>query len=89
MTENSQASQQDMANAALLFSKALSLILDNEQGIIVDVNIPGVELNDDASKVVIYRLGDAIHVQRIDQDIDQGMIVQLNLNEEENNSETE
>jgi hypothetical protein len=89
MTDNSQSGQQDMTNAALLFSKALSLILDNEQGIIVDVNIPGVNLNDDATKVVIYRLGEAIHVQRIDQDIEQGMVVQLNLTDEENNTDTE
>lgn len=75
-------SHQDLMNASVLFSKALSLILDDKQGIVVDINPEtGVKMGDNASKVVIYRLDDQIHVQNLDMDIQEGTVVALSDND--------
>jgi hypothetical protein len=40
-------------------------------------------LNDDASKVVIYKLDNRIHIQKLEMDIQEGTIVSLSNKEEE------
>jgi hypothetical protein len=86
--ENSQnLDNQDYLNASLLFSQALALVLDDKQGIVVDVKNDEIKLNDEASKVVIYKLDSRIHIQKLDMDIQEGTIVSLsNKDEEEENN---
>ena len=86
--ENSQnLNNQDYLNASLLFSQALALVLDDKQGIVVDVKNDEIKLNDEASKVVIYKLDSRIHIQKLDRDIQEGTIVSLsNKDEEEENN---
>jgi len=74
--------EQDYINAALLFSQALSLIFENQQGVIVDVKNDEVKLGDNPSKVCVYKYEDRIHVQKIDEDLEEGTIVNLNHKEE-------
>jgi hypothetical protein len=75
-------------NASLLFSKALSLILDNMQGIVVDVNPDsGVDMGENTNKVVIYRLDNQIHVQNLEMDIQEGTVVALSDKDNNENSE--
>lgn len=82
--DNSQnLNNQDYLNASLLFSQALSLVLDDKQGIVVDIKSDDIKLNDDASKVVIYKLDDRIHIQKLEIDIQEGTIVSLSNKEEE------
>jgi hypothetical protein len=78
MNTSNPLSHQDLMNASLLFSKALSLILDDKQGIVVDV-VPdsGVDMGENTTKVVIYRLENQIHVQNLEMDIVEGTIVAL------------
>ena len=87
MNTNNPLSHQDLMNASLLFSKALSLIMDNKQGIVVDI-VPnsGVDMGDNTTKVVIYRLDDQIHVQNLDMDIQEGTIVALSDKDNTENS---
>ena len=86
--DNSQnLSNQDYLNASLLFSQALALVLDDKQGIVVDVKSDDVKLTDEASKVVIYKLDNKIHIQKLEMDITEGTIVSLsNKDEEEENN---
>lgn len=82
MSNINSLSQQDLMNASVLFSKALSLILDDKQGIVVDINPDsGVNMGDNTTKVVIYRLDDQIHVQNLEMDIQEGTIVALTDND--------
>ncbi len=82
--DNSQnLGPQDYLNASLLFSQALSLVLDDKQGIVVDVVSDDVKLNDDAHKVVIYKLDNRIHIQKLEMDIQEGTIVSLTNKEGE------
>jgi hypothetical protein len=83
MENQNTLSQQDYINASLLFSQALSLIFENQQGIIVDVKNEDIKLGDTPEKVVIYKLDDRIHVQKIDEDLQEGTVVNLNHKEEE------
>lgn len=87
MNTNNPLSHQDLMNASLLFSKALSLIMDNKQGIVVDI-VPGsgVDMGDNTTKVVIYRLDDQIHVQNLDMNIQEGTIVALSDKDNSENS---
>ena len=88
MQTNNPLSHQDLMNASLLFSKALTLILDDKQGIVVDV-VPGsgVEMGENTTKVVIYRLDNQIHVQNLDMDINEGTVVALSDKDNGNTSE--
>jgi hypothetical protein len=88
MNNNNPLSQKDLMNASLLFSKALSLILDNMQGIVVDVNPDsGVDMGENTNKVVIYRLDNQIHVQNLEMDIQEGTVVALSDKDNNENSE--
>jgi hypothetical protein len=75
-------------NASLLFSKALSLILDDKQGIVVDVQPDsGVDMGENTNKVVIYRLENQIHVQNLEMDIQEGTVVALSDKDTNENSD--
>jgi hypothetical protein len=88
MNNNNPLSHQDLMNASLLFSKALSLILDDKQGIVVDVQPDsGVDMGENTNKVVIYRLENQIHVQNLEMDIQEGTVVALSDKDTNENSD--
>lgn len=80
-TEDFNQTQQDWYKAAMIFAKALGLILDEDQGIIVDLNettkLPGF---DDINKVIVFRKDNQVHIAPCDQDINEGDTVTLNTN---------
>lgn len=77
MENQNTLSEQDYINASLLFSQALSLVFEDNQGIVVDVKSDEVKLGDNPNKVVIYKLDSKIHVQKIEEKIEEGTIVNL------------
>lgn len=83
-TETNQI-QQDWYKAAMIFAKALGLILDEDQGIIVDLNettkIPEL---DDVNKVIIFRKDNQVHIAPCTEDIAEGETVILNPTEPTN-----
>lgn len=83
-TETNQI-QQDWYRAAMIFAKALGLILDEDQGIIVDLNettkIPEL---DDVNKVIIFRKDNQVHIAPCTEDIAEGETVILNPTEPTN-----
>ena len=88
MNNNNPLSHQDLMNASLLFSQALSLILDDKQGIVVDVqHDSGVDMGENTNKVVIYRLENQIHVQNLEMDIQEGTVVALSDKDTNENSD--
>ena len=80
-TETNQI-QQDWYKAAMIFAKALGWILDEDQGIIVDLNettkIPEL---DDVNKVIIFRKDNQVHIAPCTEDIAEGETVILNPTE--------
>jgi hypothetical protein len=80
-TETNQI-QQDWYKAAMIFAKALGLILDEDQGIIIDLNdttkIPEL---DDVNKVIVFRKDNQVHIAPCTEDIGEGETVILNPTE--------
>ena len=66
----------DVLNASLLFARALGLIFQDNEGIVVNVMVD-VNLGDDAKKVIVFKQNDQIHIFRCDEDIEEGMAVNL------------
>lgn len=80
-TETNQI-QQDWYKAAMIFAKALGLILDEDQGIIIDLNdttkIPEL---DEVNKVIVFRKDNQVHIAPCTEDIAEGETVILNPTE--------
>jgi hypothetical protein len=92
-TNSEQAGQEqnplDVLNASMLFARALGLIFKENEGIVVNVT-GDVNLGDDAKKVIVFKQNDKIHIFRCDEDIEEGMAVNLGPNpDEEPTQETE
>ena len=66
----------DVLNASLLFARALGLIFKDNEGIVVNV-MGDVNLGDDAKKVIVFKQNDQIHIFRCDEDIEEGIAVNL------------
>ena len=80
-TETNQI-QQDWYRAAMIFAKALGLILDEDQGIIVDLNeTTKIPEHDDVNKVIIFRKDNQVHIAPCTEDIAEGETVILNPTE--------
>jgi hypothetical protein len=81
-TTDQNQNQQDWYKASMIFAKALGLILDEDQGIIVDLNettkIPGLE---DINKVIVFRKDNQVHITPCTEDIAEGETVILNPTE--------
>jgi hypothetical protein len=72
---------QDLLNASMLFARALGLIFKEDEGIVVDVN-GDVKLGDDVKKVIVFRQNNQIHIFKCDEDVEEGMAVNLGPNPE-------
>ena len=66
----------DVLNASMLFARALGLIFKDNECIVVNV-MGDVNLGDDAKKVIVFKQNDQIHIFRCDEDIEEGMAVNL------------
>ena len=71
-----EGSPQDLLNASMLFARALGLIFQENEGIVVDVK-GDVNLGDDAKKVIVFKQNDQIHIFKCEEDIEEGMAVNL------------
>lgn len=63
---------------ALIFAKALGNILDESQGMVIDLNdntkITGF---DDLKKVIVYKKDEQIHIGPCEEDIEEGTVLQI------------
>ena len=67
---------EESLNASILFAKALSFILKNGEGIVVDIT-EGINLAEEVKKVVVFKFSDKIHIYKCDEDIAEGTAVNL------------
>jgi hypothetical protein len=77
---------QELLNASMLFARALGLIFQENEGIVVNV-MGDVNLGDDAKKVIVFKQNDQIHIFRCDEDIEEGMAVNLGPNPNEESTQ--
>jgi len=67
---------QDSLNAALIFARALSFILQENQGIIVDLK-NGIQLEEGAEKVIVFKHQEQIHIYKCEEEIEEGTAVMM------------
>ena len=77
---NPTENPQDLLNASLIFTRALSLILDDTQGIVVDLQ-KGVEVGSDVEKVIVFRNQDQVHIYKCEDDLVEGTAVRMSNTE--------
>ena len=72
---------QDLLNASLIFARALGLIFQQGEGIVVDIK-GDVILKEDTKKVIVFQHNNQIHIYKCEEDLEEGTAV--NTNNEEN-----
>ena len=78
---NPTENPQDLLNASLIFAKALSLILEDSQGIVVDIQ-GGIEVGSDVEKVIVFKHRDQVHIYKCDDDLVEGTAVRMSNTED-------
>lgn len=81
--ENKNIEMQDALDASIIFAKALGLILQDKQGIIVDIP-EGIKMHDLIKKVVVFKFGEKIHIYKCEDDMMEGQPVLLETDNEDN-----
>lgn len=79
---------QDLLNASLIFARALGLILNEGEGIVVDIN-GDVSLGDDVNKVIVFKKDEQVHIFKFEEDLPEGTMVSLNPPTDEQTEELE
>ena len=77
---------QDLLNASLIFARALGLILNEGEGIVVDIT-GDVVLGDDVNKVIVFKKDEQVHIFKFEEDLPEGTAVSLNPPTEEQTEE--
>jgi hypothetical protein len=72
---------QDLINASLIFARALGFILQEGEGIVVDVT-GEINLGDDVKKVIVFKKDEQVHIYKCEEDLEEGTAVNLNMSEE-------
>lgn len=67
---------QDALDASIIFAKALTFILEDKQGIIVDIPTDS-KVYESTKKVVVFKFMDKIHIYKCDDDMAEGTAVLL------------
>ena len=74
---------QEALDASIIFAKALSFILQDKQGIVVDIPSDS-KVYESTKKVVVFKFMDKIHIYKSEDDIQEGTAVLLDTNLFEN-----
>jgi len=67
---------QDALDASIIFAKALTFILDEKQGIVVDIPSDS-KVYESTKKVVVFKFIDKIHIYKCQEDLPEGSAVLL------------
>lgn len=73
-------SEKELSNASHIFARTINLLMEENDGIIVDVT-PDVEFDEDVKKVIVFKHQNMIHIQRFDQDLEEGSLITLEIDE--------
>ena len=67
---------QDAFEASIIFAKALTFILQDKQGIVVDIPKES-KIFESTPKVVVFKFMDKVHIYKCEDDISEGTAVLL------------
>ena len=71
---------QDLLNASLIFARALGLILNEGEGIVVDI-VGDMNLGGDVKKVIVFEHENQVHIYKCEEDLPEGSAVSMNQND--------
>lgn len=71
----------DMRNVVSVFGKALGFVLQNTEGVVLDVE-PNMTFGDDVNKLIVFKHEDKIHIQKYETDLESGSLINI-LTEEQ------
>ena len=73
---------QGALDASIIFAKALGFILQDNQGIVVDIPSES-KMRELIQKVVVFKYNEKIHIYKCDDDIREGIAVLLDMSQED------
>jgi hypothetical protein len=73
---------QDLLNASLIFARALGLILNEGEGIVVDI-AGDMNLGEEVKKVIVFEHENQVHIYKCEEDLPEGSAVSMNQNDKE------
>jgi len=80
-----QDTPEDWLNSALIFTRALSLFLKENEGIVVDIKGDAkFQLDDSVKKVIVFKSEKMIRVIPCDDDVEEGTMTWIDVNIEGN-----
>jgi hypothetical protein len=89
MTNQETQSDPSWMVPSLIFAKALGIILDEGQGIVIDLTentkITGHE---HVEKVIVYRKDEQVHIAPCEDPLEQGSVLTISINSDETSDET-
>lgn len=67
---------EDWLNSALIFARTLSLILNEEEGMVVDITGDvKFQMDENVKKVIVFKKDAQIHVVECEEDLPEGQFV--------------
>lgn len=72
----------DTKNVVSVFGNALGYLLNNTEGVVINVD-PNMNFGEDVDKVIVFKYEDKIHIQKIETELNPGSFI--NIITEENN----
>lgn len=79
-TNNSE--NEDIQNVIKVFGKSLGYLLQNTEGVVVEVD-SSMTFGEDVSKVLVFKYEDKIHIQKFDTELEPGSLINIITTEEE------
>jgi hypothetical protein len=84
--ENNTLENNQWMVPALIFAKAIGIMLEDNQGIVIDLNeATKIEGQENLTKVIVYRKDEQVHIAPCEDDLEEG--TSLNLQFTENSPE--
>lgn len=78
-----EISAKDLSNASYIFARTINLLLEENEGIVIN-KTPDMILDEGVEKVVVFKHQNVVHIQRFDQDLEEGSLLTLEYEDEKN-----
>ena len=76
-----EISSKDLSNASHIFARTINLLLEESEGIVID-KTPDMNFEDGITKVIVFKHQNMIHIQKFDQDLEEGSLLNLDIDDE-------
>lgn len=73
-----EISAKDLSNASHIFARTINLLLEENEGIVIN-KTPDMILDEGVEKVVVFKHNNVVHIQRFDQDLEEGSLLTLEM----------